>query len=150
MAFQTLYRAKSFGPGSKLWVVPPSEDSDVVRKIDWYLNFQMAKSKKHVTFEMHKDLKKMIEEHTLKLPQLSLNENAPLMISASHSFPCDMIVQLKNDDSQVWIKQIEKIWLKLDRPCLRVFLPKNQTPESFQKLWSQALNTAEDISLVPA
>ncbi|MEK6554448.1 MAG: hypothetical protein AABZ31_04340 [Bdellovibrionota bacterium] len=102
MAFQTLYRAKSFGPGSNLWIVPPPEESDVARRIDWYLNFQMAKSKKHVRFEMHNDLKKLIEDHSLRLPELPNAENAPLMISASNSFPCDMIVQLKHEDENKW------------------------------------------------
>ena len=150
MAFQTLYRAKSFGPGAQLWVVPTSEDSDLVRRIDWYLNFQIAKSKKHSGLALSKDLTRLIENHKLRLPQIQIDEPAPLMIAAEQYFPCEMIVQMQMSEAADWVEKLEKIWLQLGRPRLRLFLPKSQTPENLQKLWPRGFATSDEISLVPA
>lgn len=150
MGFLTLYRAKSLGPGADLWVLPNNESSEAALKIDWYLNFQMARSQYHQGHQLSPDLKKLIEDLKLKLPQPEIQENAPLMIAASQSFPCEMVVRLPFSKEKEWVRSVEKVWTELGRPRLRVFLPKTETTEGFQKHWHTPLEANDEISLVPA
>jgi hypothetical protein len=154
MSFQTLYRAKSFGPGADLWVMPEAAHSSMAKKVDWYLNFQISKAELHTPMPISPELKKVIVENDLGLPEHRLSPDAPLMISSDQHFPVSKIVEIKTLSSlQEWVASIQTLWLKLKRPRLRVFLPNELTPEEFQKLWrgdSKAqLLPHEELTLVP-
>jgi hypothetical protein len=154
MSFQTLYRAKSFGPGADLWVVPEGANAPMAKKVDWYLNFQMARAELHEMRPISPELKKVIVENDLELPEPKSEAGAPLLIAADQHFPTSKIVEMKIHSSlQGWVEQIQNLWLKLNRPKLRVFLPNDLTPEEFQKLWSgnskTQLREGEELTLVP-
>lgn len=150
MGFQTLYRAKAFGSGSDLWIVPDPEESEIASRIDWYLNFQIAKSKVHETKKMSPSLEESIQTHDLVLPQIVKVEDAPLLIASEQRFPNRMVVEMKvREKPKAWIDEIQKLWAQLDRPKLRVFLPRDLSPEEFQKQWQAPLNPSDEITLVP-
>lgn len=150
MGFQTLYRAKAFGAGSDLWIVPDPEESEIASRIDWYLNFQIAKSKVHETQKISAHLEASIKTHALVLPQISKEDGAPLLIASEQRFPNRMVVEMKvSAKPKVWVDEIQKLWAKLDRPRLRVFLPRDMTPEDFQNEWQAPMNPSDEITLVP-
>lgn len=152
MSFQTLYRAKAFGPGADLWILPDSKSSPMAKKIDWYLNFQIARSELHVVRPISPELKKVIVENDLGLPDVENRTNPPLLVAADTHFPTSKIIELKVQASlQGWVEQIQSLWLKLRKPRLRVFLPNDLTPEDFQKLWGTKFETqlSEELTLVP-
>ena len=150
MGFQTLYRAKAFGSGADLWVVPEPEESEISSRIDWYLNFQIAKSKVHKKKEIGNQLEESIRKHSLRLPKVPNSSEAPLLLASEQRFPNRMVVEVKSKPAKDWILEVENLWSKLDRPRLRVFLPKELTPEKFQTLWQSALGPSDEITLVPA
>lgn len=150
MPFQTLFRAKAFGSGSQLWVLPQVEESDLVKKMDWYLNFQIAKSKKHKDPALSDEIEKMINNFKLRLPNYKPNRSHPLMISADKSFPCEMVVLVPYTQADTWVQSIDKLWKELNKPRLRVFLPKNLTVESFQKNWAELSPPIDEVTLVPS
>ncbi len=150
MGFQTLYRAKAFGPGSDLWVLPEPDESEIATRIDWYLNFQIAKSKVHQTKKLGPEIEQAIKTHDLRLPEMKLKNDAPLLIASEQRFPNRMVVEIKmQPKAEDWIHDIQTLWTKLDRPKLRVFLPRELTPEQFQKAWKSPLNPSDDVTLVP-
>lgn len=150
MSFQTLYRAKSFGPGADLWILPEGASSPLAKKVDWYLNFQIARAEMHEPRPLSPELKKIIVENDLGLQEQALPAGAPLMVAAEKYFPTGRIIELKSQSSlQTWVDRIQDIWLKLGRPKLRVFLPNELTPEEFQKIWKTPLAPSEELTLVP-
>jgi hypothetical protein len=150
MGFQTLYRAKAFSAGSDLWVMPEPDESDLATKIDWYLNFQIAKAKVHKAQENSAPLSQIIDKHALRLPPAPTTHNLPLMIASEHHFPNRMVVEIKvAQGATTWVQSIQRLWGQLDRPKLRVFLPRSLTPEQFQKAWATELAPSDEISLVP-
>lgn len=150
MGFQTLYRAKAFGPGSDLWVLPEPEESEIATRIDWYLNFQIAKSKIHKTRKVGAQIEEVIKAHDLCFPEIKLEDDAPLLISSEQRFPNRMVVEIKVQPKvEVWVENIQTLWAKLDRPKLRVFLPREMSPEQFQKAWKSPLNPSDEVTLVP-
>lgn len=154
MSFQTLYRAKAFGPGADMWVIPEGSNSPMAKKVDWYLNFQVARAELHSVMPVSPELKKIIVENDLDLPEPKLSAGAPLMIASSQHFPTSQIIEIKVQSSlNDWVSRIQNIWLKLRRPRMRVFLPNDLTPEDFEKIWQSntkaILQPNEEISLVP-
>lgn len=150
MSFQTLYRAKSFGPGADLWIVPEGASSPLAKKIDWYLNFQIARAELHEPRPVSPELKKVIVENDLGLPEHSTPANSPLLVAADRHFPTPRIIELKTQPSlQGWVGRIQEIWTRLGRPKLRVFLPNDLSPEEFQKIWQTPLKQGEELTLVP-
>lgn len=150
MGFQTLYRAKAFGPGSDLWVLPEPEESEIATRIDWYLNFQIAKSKIHQTKKIGTEIAQAIKDHDLRLPEIKVEKEAPLLIASEQRFPNRMVVEMKvQPRKESWVTDIQTLWTKLDRPKLRVFLPRELSPEQFQKAWKAPLNPSDEVTLVP-
>src|SRR5690606_10285279 len=110
--------------------------SPMAKKADWYLNFQVARAELHAALPISPELKRVIVENELGLPEPMAPANAPLMISADQHFPTAKVIEIKTLSSlQEWVSTIQSVWLRLRRPRLRVFLPNDLTPEEFQKLW---------------
>jgi hypothetical protein len=145
MAVQTLYRAQAFGPGAEMWVVPANETSPILKKMDWYLNFQLSKAHHHQTEQLAPQLRSILNENQLQDFAPAAADKPPLMIAAESFFPTQTIVE--TPITKNWIENIQKIWTGMNRPTLRIFLPTQISAEEFKSKWSGP--ATEDVTVVP-
>ena len=150
MGVKTLYLSGALGAGSDLWIVPDLSQSSWTRKLDWYLNYQISRSKLYRSFELSAQLKKLILENDLDIGEHDLGLPAPLMIGSIHRLPNQQTVELPplNPKSK-WIEHAHTVWHRLGKPSLRLFLPTEIQSSEFQSLWPESA-IKSDISLVPS
>jgi hypothetical protein len=132
--------------GSKLWVIPENTFSPWNRRINWLINFQLSKAKKHKDPQLSPWIKSCIKETGIELPEMSNSDT--ILIPVKHQLPTDWLCQIsvqKNLDN--WAKNINKVWNQLQQPKMRVFLPLGTTHEDWQIFWFR-LEPNEELTLV--
>lgn len=136
MTLSVLSQASALNPGSDLWVVPDLEKSKWTAKLDWYLNFQICKSSRHVSPKQAPFLKEVVSETGLEKKFIPSNPKSPLMIPSETLLPNKwlVIIPWDNDMSQ-WASQSFEIWQKLKEPSIRIFLPPGQNTGSLESVW---------------
>lgn len=138
----------AFGPGADLWILPERKNSGLVQKLDWYLNFQIAKSSHHEATALSTRLKQILEDCELENQSTASGDNDSLLILTSHQFPNRWILVLRGSDSLVdWVEKAMQKWEKMNSPSLRIFLPQGASPSEFRKLWKKS-GGSEDINLI--
>ena len=148
MAFQEISSVGALTPGANLWIIPDYKVSYWSRKVDWYLSFQVAKAQIHKSQQMSEPLKEIVEHCELPFKDTSLPDFMPLLITSQHNLPNKYTVKIEFQGSaQAWLKNIHLVWVNLQRPSLRVFLPNNVNIADVKKYWPVP-ETDSDISFV--
>lgn len=148
MALSVLSQASAFNPGSDLWIMPDLEKSNWTAKLDWYLNFQICKSSRHVSPNVPTFLKEVISETGLDKKIIPSNPKFPLMIASENLLPNKWVVMIPWDnDIAQWASQSFEIWQKLKEPSIRVFLPPGQNAGSLQSTW-HSRESFQDFTVV--
>ena len=147
---QVLYQHGALGPGSDLWIIPELEKSRWSQILDWYVNFQISRAKKHQSQNLSPEIKKIMEKNNIK----NFDYSAPiqaLMIASEGRLPNKQLVVLTTIEStpKEWSQQAFQIWRQLKSPTLRVFLPDFLSKEDFINLWPEK-NNLQDITIVPS
>jgi hypothetical protein len=76
-------------------------------------------------------------------------EKRPLLIAPKGRLPTNQVVAIPPTESlSEWIDAAHQVWLGLDKPSVRFFLPESFDMEEFQSLWPSSANET-DITLVP-
>lgn len=123
----------AFAAGAQLWLIPPLDESAWSRKIDWYLQFQIRRSRPYQRFEFGPDMRQLMEAFEAEIPKIARTEQAPLMIASASYLPNHQTVVIpKRSD---WVETCHRVWLGLGEPVTRVFLPSGLTPAEFEKAW---------------
>lgn len=156
MKWQILYRSQAFGPGSQLWFIAGSNRSKentkhptITSKIDWYLNFQLTRARKHKPYTFSNTLKSIINENNLPTFTIEHSDPNPLMIIAKEQFPTTAVIEVPlSENTKKWPKSIHEIWQKLEEPSLRVFLPQEISAEEFKTVWPKS--SPVEMTIVPA
>ncbi len=150
MSVQVLYRSSAFGPGSDLWIVPDVVASPLARKVDWYLNFQLARAKHHKNQDLGTELRTILNQNGWETTATESGQNSALMVAAKNYFPTQMVVLVPGStDRDAWVREVQTIWRNLGGPTLRVFLPQNLEHQEFQKLWPSQ-KEFDAITVVPS
>ena len=146
MPIQKLAKAGAMGTGSDLWIVPNPEASPWARKIDWYLNFQVARASQHKAPNLPQKLTKLMEDNEITLEPISYTtEN--LMVGTQMRLPAQQVVVVPYvADKQHWIQTCKEIWTQLEQPRVRLFLPLEVKESEVLKLWGTK-KTADDDEL---
>lgn len=148
MSLSVLSQASALNPGSDLWIVPDLEKSHWTTRLDWYLNFQLCKSSRHITPNLPSFVTEVLEETELEKRVFPISSNAPLMIASEELLPNKWVVVLPwNGDLTKWTSSIFDIWQNLKEPSLRVFLPPGQSTGNLQAAW-HTHHTFEDFTVV--
>jgi hypothetical protein len=120
--------------GSKLWIIPDDAHSPANDRINWLINFQLSKANLHLTPQLSPWIKQCTEEcgiETLLLPK-----NNTILIPVKNSLPtewlCLLPFEIKMKD---WVDSAHKVWMHMNRPPLRVFLPRGAKKEDWQNFW---------------
>ncbi len=139
-----------FSAGSDLWIVPERKHSPWVRKLDWLLNFQMARSGQHQSRHLPEPVVEILKNCELPGYDFIPDENSSLMIWATPYVPARWVVVIHDGGNlQSWIRAAVQKWKDLNSPSVRVFLPQGIKPASFLETWKQAGGTANAV-FVPA
>ena len=104
--FKQLSPFNAFSCKSDLWVVQ-YPNTPLSFKIDWHLHFMAQTQKTH----------------------------QPLLVESSPYLPCSHVGFIPLDPQQPsqWLAQARKIWIGLNKPSLKVFLPSPL--KDIEKLW---------------
>lgn len=144
MALSVLSQASALNPGSDLWIVPDLEKSQWTAKLDWYLNFQLAKASRHRTPQVPEFIGAVVTETQLDSPYIPSAAPRPLMIASENLLPNKWVIVLPwQEDLAQWTSEIVKIWSDLKHPSLRIFLPPGQSTGSLQLQWQSHQPTQE-------
>lgn len=137
-------------PGAELWVVPTLDASPWTQKIDWYLNFQILRSTEHLAPEPPPELRDVVAEWEHEVPAIEVSKAAPLMVASSELLPNHAVVVVPPAGSPAaWVESVHKVWTKLDRPSLRVFLPEALGAQDFASSWPKSDRDSLSQALVP-
>lgn len=148
MTLGVLSQASAFNPGSDLWVMPDLEKSHWTAKLDWYLNFQICKSSRHVSPLLPQFLEEVVEETGLDQKKLPANSQHLLMIASEELLPNKWVVIIPwENDIAKWTAESFKIWQNLKEPSVRIFLPPGQNTGSLESQW-RASESFQDFTVV--
>jgi hypothetical protein len=152
MEVSILPKDGALGPGAELWVVPEQKHSQWNRQIDWHLNYQITKSQLHSPLRLSPAVQNILDQCELENLDWLETKNQRLLILASPNLPNRWVLVLGGaDEFDQWLSESVAVWKSLSLPPIRFFLPKSQTPLSFEKKWAKAsvgVTTANQISVV--
>lgn len=147
MSLVLLNRAQAFHPGASVWVVPAENPGPLIGKMDWYLNFQLTRSLDRQPEDLSPQLKFIVTENNIPQFSSKSQSDAPLMISAERGLPTSKFIMLPGSDKMSsWTQKIHEIWVNLDHPTLRVFLPSQNAIDEFRSNWKSG--TADEVQMV--
>lgn len=147
MAVQIVNRAQALMPGCDLWVIPSESISPLIKKIDWYLNFQLSRAEIHHREELSPEMKSIMHENELPTFYSKPEDQLPLMVLSEERLPVKTVVQMRDMNSKLeWTEFVHNLWQGLNCPTLRVFLPINMTPDEFKSTWPGM--TKDDVFVV--
>ena len=154
MSIKILYKVGALGPGSSLWIIPHLTHSPWSQKINWHLNFQISKMKFLKTQELNSKLKTILKSHNIPVYKKKVTSSLPLLIESHFFLPNSKIVELPSTKThKEWIDLAHKVWKKLSKPSLRLFLPESFPISEFQNIWpkevKKKVSESLSISLVP-
>lgn len=146
MSLKVLYKAGALGAGADVWILPDFDQTTWTRSIDWYLNFQISKAKMFHPRSLSKDLKSLADDIPLK--SYRPEEPAPLLVASSEFLPNRAVVKLPLKDAKEWTTKAYDIWQQLQKPSLRLFLPRTLRERDFESQWPEPVEI-ESIAVVP-
>ena len=146
----TINRAHAFSPGSDLWIVPATAaQNPLVRRIDWYLNFQLSRARHRRAKELPHEIKKIMAENQM-IELLSDSEKdrdiSPLAVIASDRLPTNVVVELPEARLRDWVQNAHSIWEGLGKPRIRLFLSAEIDPATLATHWPSS--TSDEFSIV--
>ena len=153
MTFHYFEAPHALTSGSELWLVADLDSSRWACKVDWYLNFQLARAQVHNSPDISRELNEIATRWDFDVKAHRAPAAAPLLIASVEllpnlttvmvpfGMPVDATVSAgpKNSRKHDWAQRCFKIWQQLGHPRLRIFMPDNMTGESFEKTWNAAL-----------
>ncbi len=143
-----LSHASCFNPGADLWILPEEGVSRWAKKVDWYLNFQLARVRTSSPLPIPEEIVKFISFCELPLPAIPFCDGKKNLVASHHLLPNRWSAQLVfQGQLEKWCKDIFEVWERLRKPTLRIFLPAGVNTADFLKSWSH-LTTTDDFSLV--
>lgn len=127
---ETVDPSDAFSPGAELWIVPALAHSQWTKKIDWKLNFQIAKSHLHKKLHLSQSLTETLEK--CQIPQIPLGEVPPTLMIASHQLlPNRWLVVIEEDCKDLeYLQKAAQISQKLGVKKVRIFLSAQKDSQS--------------------
>lgn len=148
MKWTKLSNTSAFGPGSSLWLIPSIEKSEWARKLDWYLNLQISRSRNHVTKDWSNEIKDIVTENEIELKPFKASKKQPMLVGTKRPLPFDQVVEIPFDgNSENWVQTCEEVWRGLGEPSVRLFLPPSLSANELQST-SKNFRAAEEFTFI--
>ena len=125
MSATSLSDHSALSSGSTLWVLSDPKNSGFSRKIDFYLNFQMARAEHHRQPAPPKRLQEILTENQMEeLLESKIPSPQHYIVATKRALPCSQIVFIPfKGSAEQWIQSVLSVWAKLGSPTLRIFVP---------------------------
>lgn len=150
MSLQKLSQLAVLSEGADLWILADAEKCAWTPKVDWLLNFQMARAKAHESLDLPEPLVDIIEENEMGWKALKASEDWPLLISTQGRLPNQQVIELPyHGDKSEWLKKAHQMWQNLKQPKVRLFLPDDMSEQAANDLWPEQ-GPSSQVSLVVA
>lgn len=151
LSITVLSSASAYNPGSDIWFIPPLASSSWSQKMNWYLNFQLSRTKNWKQWSLPEYLANTVEDikwAELKPHKWSTNED--LLIASSNYLPNKWtLMSIILDDLTIWQKTHYLTMQKLNLKSARFFLPKGISPSQFSESWKRVFpGNDDDLTLV--
>lgn len=141
-----LSQASSLNPGAELWILPQEDQSNWYARLDWYLNFTLARIELKPEMKISAFLEAVNQECNLEL--LNVNPKEPLLISVNQWLPARWVLILPyKEDLQNWTDAIVNQVGSLKTGSLRVFLPRGKRFDEAQPYF-EASGLPSDLTVV--
>lgn len=149
MSAQILSQTGALSSGSTLWVLPSADNSVWTKKLDWYMNFQLARANYFQQMALPEPLVEMATNLEVPVPTIEVSKKAPLLVSTVYNMPNEITLYMPfTGELSTWLKQIHEVWSKLHKPSLRIFAPDGIDTEDIEKSWPDP-TMSEKLTLVP-
>lgn len=130
-----LQNANALSAGSDLWLLPDLANSAWAQKIDWHVNFQLSKARRHMFPRHSPEMISLIQTVQTEMYNFEISPSAPLLVSTQNLLPNRYLMMLPFHGPLLkWQEKAAKIWQDLDRPSLRIFFPDSVTQNVFSGL----------------
>lgn len=133
---QMISNSQALKKGAHLWIVSDSQNSSWHCQIDWYLCFQIKKSKLKHFDEIDQYTQSLLEKYALPSFQWKKpHPPIPILIESADYLPNLWTMQM--DYTEEWIDKIYNIWASLNEPKLRIFVPQPIKKEKIIEKWEE-------------
>lgn len=151
MVIQTLYKSGALGTGAQLWICSEITQSYWTQTIDWYLNFQISRSKTYTPPPQAPELQKLLEEYeTPEVNSQLTHLGSPTLLASQGNLPSEQLIEMPLvNSSEEWLHLAYRIWKNLNAPPLRLFLPNFLPVTEFELQWPGRTED-HDLTVVPA
>ena len=118
--------------GHSLWIIPDPASSHWNKKIDWYCNLLLARTKS-------KKAKLITDPYgpfKFDLDYLNNQKLKYTCITAKKNLPCDMIIEVPySNHTETWLEEIFNLSQSFNQIPLRIFLPQGINTSTVENLW---------------
>ena len=143
MAFQTLSRDQAFRPGVDLWIATEPGASWAARRVDWRLNFMVARALARGRSAPPTELNEITERCEIEVPVVPDMSSEPLLVESSRHLPNRAVVVVAwAQDGRDWCARAKRAWTSLGSPGVRVFLPPGVSHAVFEREWGVVAESA--------
>ena|GEM_PF-3277409 len=140
MQIEELPNNMVYKEGSEFWVAADKAHSSWAHKLDWYINFLIAKVSQVKRQELSPELQTILSEEQIEAPKNIHFEKPNLYLATRQFLPNQALMIIPYFENNIpWLEELERVWLDLGKPSLRVFLPKGMQKESFIEFASKHL-----------
>jgi hypothetical protein len=130
--------SSALGPGADLWIAPDRSQSTWAARVDWYLNFQTARAEKHRPLPVPQPVLDILNRCELRNYDWQGEDKTDnsILIWASPFVPARWVLTLPDSgDLDNWMTQAVRKWKSLQKPSVRIFLPRGASVAQCKSLW---------------
>jgi hypothetical protein len=148
MEAKVLSQLSTWSHGADLWILPDKKNSSWTKRLDWHLNFQIARMENRIAKEPSLELLNLLRKEEIPFEREEENVPSHLLIGTKGLLPTEKTLVLPYDSAQIWKENLLRVSKMQQVFSVRVFLPRNLTPEVFLDT-SPELDRSLQFSLVP-
>lgn len=141
---QLISESQVFKRGADLWILSDPQHSSWHCKIDWYLCFQIKKTRSQKIQKPSSQMQSLLKKYQISTVKWNPPRPSPLLIESSAYLPNLWTVELIYTEE--WLNKVYDIWYSLNQPKLRIFAPQSIKKEKIKEKWeSVAKKTLSNI-----
>ena len=126
--------------GAQLWVLSEPKYSTWNHRIDWYLCFQIRRSRLKKVEPSSEQAQALLKKYHLYSFKWRYSQYCPILIESSQYLPNLWTVELPYH--REWINKVYDIWHSLNQPTLRIFAPQLVKKQEVEGKWKGSGNIA--------
>lgn len=147
MPILSLNHLSALSAGADLWVCPDLQNSKWTQELDWHLNHQIRKGIRHKTPVLGPEIKGLLYENQLPWTDVAI-ASQDLLLPTTLQLPNRWVLVIGwNGNLKKWLQQVVGQWDHLQKPTVRLFLPKGVSNSDAAREW-QNLSDHQDLTLV--